>query len=65
MPKFKFVNLVRLAILAIDFSGFPIFWGCRGVLRLDYIGDLFYFATSICGGDYSDLFLGFLSFPVY
>ena len=65
MPKFKFVNLVRLVIVAIDFLGFPIFGECRGVLRLDYIGDLFYFPTSICGGDHSDWFPGFLSFPVY
>ena len=56
MPKFKFVVLVGLVIMAIDFSGFQnfCFLGCGSVLRLDYIGDLFNFSTSICGGDHSN-----------
>ena len=53
MPKFKFVALVRLAIMAIDFSDFEIFWGCGAYLGCVTFGT-FCLATSVSCGGHSD-----------
>ena len=45
-----------------QFLGFPNSLGVWGVLRLDYVGDLFYFATIVFRGNHSDWFL---DFPIY